>query len=291
MTEDRRKTRSLTPLALLLLLIVGGGSGTAIEILSPDKFTEYCAERIRAKVEAGSVETLVPLQLKLRHPKSGTSTIYLDAAYETYLTAPEKLDEIVEKYTASAVEALPAANALDASRIVPIIKPRTWLSEVGVAADPAVPSPVVYDSLNPELIVVYAENTPSSLSYFSPAELAEAKIDRQGLRQLAADNLVRLLPKIERRGEDGVYMVVAGGEFETSLLAVGTGWRQESFKVKGDFVFAAPSRGSLYITGSDDEAGIQTVRGYARTAYRDSAQKISPNLFVQRGGKLIVLPE
>ncbi len=263
---------------------------TAIDLLLPEVFSKRCAERIQAKVPDVTIGIPQPLQLKLSHAKSGVSTIYLEEAYEAYKQSPDKLDEIIDLYAAGALDALPSASGVDATRIVPIVKPRAWLAEVGVV-EGADQAELVYDDLNPELVVVYAEDTPSSLSYFSSAELAKAKIDRSGLRQLASTNLVRLLPKIERRGEDGVYMVAAGGEYETSLLAVGTGWKKDSFQVKGDFVFAAPARGSLYVTGSEDADGIKTVRGYARTIYRDSSQKISPELFVQRGGKLTVLAE
>ncbi len=275
---------------MLLLLPLSSRLVSAVELLSPEAFTKRCADSINAKVPSVTIDVSTPLRLAVDHPKSGASKIYLEEAYETYKQAPEKIDEILQHYSSGALESLPAGDGIDASRIVPIVRPRSWLAEIGVLPGSG-QSPVVFDDLNPELVVVYAENTPNSLSFFSPGELKKAEVDRDGLRQLAATNLVRILPKIERRGEDGVYMVVAGGEFETSLLAIGTGWRKNSFDVKGDFVFAAPARGSLYVTGSDDEAGIKTLRGYARTAYRDSSQKISPKLFVQRDGKLTALPE
>ncbi len=273
-----------------LVLLLSSRLASAVELLSPEAFTQRCADSVIAKVPSVTIDASTPLRLAVDHPKSGASKIYLEEAYETYEQAPEKIDEIIQQYASGALEALPAGDGIDPSRIVPIIRPRSWLAEIGVLPGSSQP-PVVYDNLNAELVVVYAENTPNSLSFFSPSELKSAEVDPGGLRQLAATNLVRILPKIERRGEDGVYMVVAGGEFETSLLAIGSGWRKNSFDVKGDFVFAAPARGSLYVTGSDDEAGIKTLRGYARTAYRDSSQKISPNLFVQRDGRLIVLPE
>ena len=262
----------------------------AVDLMVPEDFSSHVAEKIRAVTPGAKVEVESQLQLRIDHPKSGRSTVRLDEAYQAYLQSPDKVDEIVERFTSGAVEAVPMSG-IDSKRIVPIIKPRGWLAEIGFSGDDKDTAPVVYDSLNAELIIVYAENTPNSLSYFSPAELAEAKIERRRLRGLAADNLVRILPKIERRTEEGVFRVVADGEFETSLLAVGSGWRRENFDVKGDFVFAAPARGSLYITGSDDKAGIEKLRGYARTEYRDSPQKISPKLFVQRGSKLDVLPE
>jgi uncharacterized protein YtpQ (UPF0354 family) len=263
-------------------------TAVAADVLSPEDFTQRCAAQIQAAVPRSRVVIEKPLQLELRHPDTGESTIFLEETYETYKMAPEKLDEIVQKHVASVLEAAPDA-VIDATRIIPVVKPRSWLAEIGAAE--GAPAPVLYDELNEELIVVYAEDAPQSISYFSPTDFSRTGIDRQNLRRLAGDNLMRLIPKIERRGEDGVYMVKAGGDLEASFLAIRSGWSHDSFDVKGDFVFAVPSRGVLYVTGSEDEAGLETVRDYARTGYRDAAQKISPKLFVLRGDKLDVLPE
>jgi uncharacterized protein YtpQ (UPF0354 family) len=282
------RRRDLSVIAVVAVLMAAVVSAEDPDLLSPEAFSRRCADKITAAVTGASVEVPSPLVLHVKHPKSGESTVHLEAAYETYRKAPKTLDEILAAYASGMLEAVPNAGGIDQSRIVPIVQARSWLAEVG--ATPGKPPPVVYDVLNPDLIVVYAENTPNSLSYFSPSELEAAKIDRDGLRQLAANNLVRILPQIERRGDNGVYAVVAGGEFETSLLAVGTGWRKESFDVEGEFVFAAPARGTLFVTGSKDAEGLEKVRAMAKTAYGQSSQKLSPKLFVQRGGQLVELP-
>lgn len=261
----------------------------AADLLSPEEFSKQCAAQIKAAVDRSQVEIEAPLRLSLRHPDTGESTIYLEESYETYKLAPDKFDEIVEKHVASVREAAPDA-VIDTTRIIPVIKPRSWLTEIGIESG-AGQAPVVYDDLNEELIIVYAEDAPQSVSYFSPTDFSRTNVERAGLRKLAGDNLMRLIPNIERRGENGVYVVKAGGDLEASFLAIRSGWSHESFDVKGDFVFAVPSRGVLYVTGSDDEAGLEAVRGYARTGYRDATHKISPKLFVLRGEKLEVLPE
>lgn len=279
--------RILFAIALWLAPVLAAADPTVTPLLSPEEFTKKCAASIQAAVGRSRVEIEAPLRLTVRDPNTGESTVHLEQTYETYKLAPDKVDELISKHVASVVEAAPDAK-IDPSRIVPIIKPRSWLAEIG--STPEQPQ-VVYEELNEELIVVYAEDAPNSVSYFSPTDFDRIGIDRAGLRKIAGDNLVQLVPEIERRGGDGVYTVHAGGDLETSFIAVGAPWSRESFEIKGDFVFAVPSRGVLYITGSDDEAGIKAVRDYARTRYRDAAQKISPKLFVLRGNELKVLPE
>jgi len=275
---------------VLAAVVVAGTPSTgsrAVEILSPEAFTAHFVDKARAAVPRAVFEVDKPLYVTMTQFETGKSSILLADAYEAYKQSPEKLEEIAGVFVAGIGESASAAEKLDASLIVPVVRDRAWLMEV-VESDG---SPVVYDELNEELIVVYAEDAPKSLSFFSPDELGKAKIDRAGLRQLAADNLLRILPQIERRGADGVYQIHAGGDFEVSLLAIGTVWTVESFPVKGDFVFAAPAVGTLYITGSDDAVGLRTLREKAAAVYQAAPQKLSPKLFVLRGGVLSVLPD
>ena len=270
-----------------VLVVAAAGVAGGIELMSPAEFTNHCVERIRAEVPQAVVAVVQPLRLTIERRGTPDTTLPLEDAYEAYRQAPDKLDEIVKLFAAGVREAAPAEGAIDPSLIVPVVRERTWLKDVGAEGGAG----LVFDDLNDELIIVYAEDTPSALSYFSPVELQKAEIDRSGLRQLAADNLLRLLPQIERRGEDGLFQVKAGGDFEASLLAIGTVWRKESFDVKGDFVFAIPAVGTLYLTGSEDKSGIASLRKMGGAVHEQAAQKLSPHLFVLRDGKLSILPE
>lgn len=284
----RVTTRRLAGVLAAVVVAITPSTGLrAVEILSPEGFTAHCVEKARAAVPRAVIEVEKPLYVTLTQFETGKSSILLADAYEAYKQSPGKLDEIAGFFVAGIRESSSAEVKLDASLIVPVVRDRAWLKEV-VESDG---SPVVFDELNEELIVVYAEDAPNSLSFFSPDELAKAQIDRGALRQLAADNLLRILPQIERRGADGLFQIQAGGDFEVSLLAIGTVWTKESFAVKGDFVFAAPAVGSLYITGSDDASGIRTLREKAAEIYRAAPQRLSPRLFVLRGGALSVLPD
>jgi len=268
-----------------------GVAGFAVAIMSPADFSEMFARKIREARPRATVEIVEPLRLSLKTRESEESTVYLTSAYDVYKQSPSSLDEILERYLAGSLETLTAPAKIDPTKIVPVVKDRAWLDQMRAASRAEDGSDgLVFDELNELLAIVYAEDAPNSLSYFGPGDLASAAVDRSGLRQLAANNLVRMLPKIERRGKDGVYMISAGGDFETSLLAIGTVWKKENFDVRGDFVFAIPARGVLYVTGSDDPAGIATVRGYAATDYRDSSYRITPELFLLRNGKLSVFP-
>src|SRR4029450_9414253 len=100
----------------------------------------------------------------------------------------------------------------------------------------------VYEDFSPDLIVVYAEDSPKNIRYLVPKDLELAKIDRAELRALACENLKRILPKIERHGTDGLYMLTAGGDYEASLLLLDSIWSGGPNDVQGAGVVAVSER-------------------------------------------------
>ena len=118
-------------------------------------------------------------------------------------------------------------DGVDRTRIVPVIKDRSWLEETRQAllSRGAKESPEhVYEDFGQELIILYAEDSPKNIRYLGPKDLELAKVERSELKALACENLKRLLPKIERHGTGGVYMVTAGGDYEASLLLLDSIW-------------------------------------------------------------------
>jgi uncharacterized protein YtpQ (UPF0354 family) len=111
-----------------------------------------------------------------------------------------------------------------------------------------------------------------------------AKVERPELRALACENLKRLLPKIERHGTGGVYMVTAGGDYEASLLLLDSIWSGGEMEVKGEVVVAIPTRDLLLVTGSKDSEGIEKVKRMVKEA-SSGAYRLTQKLFVYRSGR------
>ena len=274
---------------LLGFFVVALGLAKADEFLSPQAFSERFSQRLREALPQAGVEIVAPLHLRISLRKSGDSTVYLADAFEVYKQEPDSGEDLIARYVAGAIESMQMPSKIEASKIVPVLKTRKWLDEVtkGSASE----QPVVYDVVNEELVIVYAEDTGKSLGYFSTQEFTDSEIERSGLRHLAASNLVRILPKIERHGGDGFYTIQAGGDFEASLLVTGTVWTQKSFPVKGDHVFSVPARDKIFVTGSKDVEGLKKIRELAERVYRESSHRLSSKLFVLRDNAVSILPE
>jgi uncharacterized protein YtpQ (UPF0354 family) len=169
---------------------------------------------------------------------------------------------------------------------VPIIKDRGWVEDAKAMSksrgfDPE--ESQVTEDYNDELVIVYAEDTPRNVRYFTRKDLDKAGVERSKLRALAIANLRRVLPKIEAHQGPVYSMYTADGNYEASLLLFDDLWDGD-IKVDGDIVVAIPTRDVLLITGSKNEEGIARLREIVDQITAEGTYTISSNLFVYRKG-------
>jgi uncharacterized protein YtpQ (UPF0354 family) len=105
------------------------------------------------------------------------------------------------------------------------------------------------------------------------------------LRALAVENLKRVLPKIELRGDDEVMLMSAGGNYEASLLLIDDIWSSGQVKVNGDIVVAIPTRDVLLVTGSRNRAGLKRVRELAAKFVAQGPYELTDTLFRYHDGR------
>lgn len=275
--------------ALPLLLAALAWAGVAFAALSPEAFTQEYASTIRARLPDHKIEIIAPLHLRITDPKGLDSTAFLDNAYRQYQADPDARQDIIERHAQSMVEMSVDAPLVPAN-IVPIIKDVGWLEETSRAMQQHGGKKMgerVYDVLNDALVVVYAEDTPNNIRYFSPDVLAKAGVERGKLRALAVDNLRRLLPQVEFHQGGLFTMLTAGGNYEASLLLFDDLWTRGKLEVDGEIVVAVPSRDVLLVTGSKNEEGIAQLREAAAEIFDEGSYTLTKQLFVYRKGKFV----
>ena len=281
----------------LVAVILGAMTLTACTGNSPlsrDAYTREFAAALQKAAPQLRVEVIAEMQLRIVGPAGKESTAYLDNGYAEYLTDPKDKDAVFQKYIAALEEPESAHGKVDPARIVPVIKDKAWIAEiregVRVRGSDRLPENV-FEPLNDELVIVYAEDSPKNISYLTPKELQELGLKREQLRELAVRNLKRLLPKIEFHGGNGVYMLTAGGDYEASLLLFDDIWADRKLEVTGDYVVAIPSRDLLLVAGSGDEAGIAKIRALAKKSVSKASYSLIPDLFVNRDGRFVRFEE
>jgi uncharacterized protein YtpQ (UPF0354 family) len=258
------------------------------QVMTPAQYTETFVKALKLASPAAKISVKADLELEVAVNDAGPHRAFLDNAYRAYLQSPKALDEIIRTYSAAILEPRDSKAKIDRARIVPIVKDRGWLGEVAKSLksrSAAAPAENVYEDLNEELVIVYAEDSPKNIRYLTPKDLDELATAKKELRLLAVSNLKKILPEIKMHDGGAVFMVTAGGDYEASLLLFDSLWSGGAIKVDGDIVVAVPARDLLLVTGSNSPAGIKKLRELAAKFSRESTYPLTDALFVYRGGR------
>jgi uncharacterized protein YtpQ (UPF0354 family) len=181
-------------------------------------------------------------------------------------------------YITSLRSAFAQADEPTANNIVPVIKPHSYLNMTTHEGGPKV-NPGVYEIYNDELVILYAMDLPNNVRGLSESDLTTLGITKESLLEIAVNNLVKMLPEVQVKGGNGLFMVMAGGNYESSLILHLDLIHEDNFKVNGDLVIAIPNRDILLVTGSNDTQNIAKVAAIANKMFTENNYPISPSLF------------
>lgn len=283
------------PLTVLVCVLVLLLAACGERPMSKRAFTEKFAHQLQQAAPGLHLEIKGDLEIKITGPGHEDGTAFLDNSYNLYVADPSSLDKILADYVTGGLAALTketSKRTLDRSLIVPVIKDRAWIADThkamqGRGADAKDLPDYVFEALNDELVIVYAEDSPKSVSYVTAKTIAGAGLKKEELRTLAVENLKRLLPKVEAKGGQGVYIMTADGSYEASLLLFDSIWQERNLKVEGDYVVAVPSRELLLITGTGEKQGLKKVRELAQSVAAEAPYRLTADLFVYRNGRFV----
>jgi uncharacterized protein YtpQ (UPF0354 family) len=259
-------------------------------VISQAQFTREFAEALRQSSPGLKVEIVNGTELDITKTDGSHVSTFLSNAYDLYKQSPKSKDEIIRRYVAADLESLinvNISNTVDRTRIVPIVKDKPWLEdfkkELAARGTKKLPDSV-YEELNSDLVIVYAEDSPNSVRYLVAKDLEEAHIDRKDLRGLACTNLLRQLPKVKKEGAKNLYILNVGGDYEASLLLLDSVWSDVQKDVHGDIVVAIPTRDVLMVTGSQDSQALKEMKKLVDEAFTQGAYTLTKQLFVRRDG-------
>ncbi|SFW84440.1 DUF1444 family protein [Chitinophaga sancti] len=211
--------------------------------------------------------------------KAGNFTFYLDNAYRAYQQEPDSLAKVLRQYMGSASLLFREKQKMELSTIVPVIKPITYLDDLKKAGNSLEMATKAY---NDQLVIVYAEDLPEGFKYLTKKDFDSIGISADSLHELAIENFYKQVPNIETYSKDGRYMLAAGGNYEASLILLPSLWMDDC-PVNGDFVVAIPSRDLIFITGSKNKAGLDSLKHYASEGYGSGIYTVSDHLFRWNG--------
>lgn len=272
----------------ILTLLNFVSCGFQSQLMNEERFTNYYFECISNKYPGVTYE--ISSSLTLKATKDGKEVFhYLDNVFKEYKLEPKRLKETIDKYVEGSEELYKEQIEIDINRIVPMIKPKKYLEIVTKLREEikTEKSDLVWETYNEELIIIYAEDKEKSISYFNQEDFEKSGIERRKLKDIAIENLSEIIPKIEKSGDEGNYMLIAGGTFEASMILMKDIWNSDNFKVDGEIVIAIPNRDLVFITGSNNSIQIERLEKIVEESYENGNHSITSKFFKWNGEKFM----
>lgn len=253
--------------------------------LTETEFANKFAKQLIKKIKGLKVTSINELVVKSEFNEEEHQH-FLNNAYSEYINNPKEINEIVQKYLNGLSAMFLPKKKLKTDRILPIVKDRRFiksLEEINVNFE----KNHLYEFYNEELIIFYAEDRENSIHYISKDDLDEINFPIENLREKSIQNLESQL-EMERHGENGYFMLTAGGNYESSLILLDI-WNHENFLVEGNLVIGIPSRDVLLITGSKDSLNLHRLYDSVQNINETGDHIVSDKVFEFKDGKFQVL--
>jgi uncharacterized protein YtpQ (UPF0354 family) len=275
--------------ACLALLAAATGcsdkSKASSEPLSIADFKEKAAAAIITGTDLRA-ESGFSSKVNVSAPDSlNTMSLGVEKAYAAYKRNPAKLDEILKGFVQDAKTRMARGNANESfssvrGLVFPILKPKTSFRRL--AEQP------VATTFPGELRVAYVVQRPDSFTLVTSADLARWKRSVADLHRLALANLLRETHREQPlRCEEKLCGWAAGDGYDAARFVVPE-LRAEIVRKIGPAVYAVP-RESVYVALPIKLA--DRIKDRVARDFVTAPNPVSRDLFVERGGELVVLAQ
>lgn len=251
--------------------------------LTESEFSEKFFTELRKKVNGLELVSINGLEVTTKLKDSDNYRHFLDNSYAEYKNDPKDLKNVIEKYTFSAKDLFLPQEPLQKERIVPVIKDKRYLIESSKIIEDF-ENTHVYEKYNSELYIFYAEDKENTIGYFTKEEYSKLDSDIESIREIAIENLNSVVSKMERHGENGYFMLTAGGDYESSLILFDI-WNKENFPVNGNLIIGIPARDVILVTGTNDKENIDRLKKSIKEINETGDHIVSDKIYELKDGK------
>lgn len=253
--------------------------------LTKEEFTRMCAKILKSAHPELKVEIPEPLRIEYSRGKSEDSgCMQLENAWKSCASESGNRKEALKHYIGNIVD-LFGETIEDPKeilkRVVPVVRTKESFG------DSETFDTLVSKSIGADLFLIYALDKEHSIAYLNHQHRALVKLDDNALEERSKNNLRDLLRgKIKRIGETGFYMIVCGGDYETSILFLEEVLDAIKDKIQGGIVFSIPARDLLLIGGDQSPEVITKLRQITKKQFDTGDHVISDRLYRYDDGKI-----
>ena len=261
-----------------ILLIVATACTSGDDRTREAAFTAEVEAAFRARAPNLQISSTTPLELQIRNERGETWTYRLGGMHDDVLGNPAGKQRIITRFVDRTLAYRPMALVADQATIIPVIRNRARANMMPTAAG----APIL-DPLSDEWVVAYTRGPTAGAAYVTEETLAQLGLTRDRLRNVAIENLRRIVGSIDGVEHHLFTMVTAGGAFDPSLVLLDELWRERRFAVDGDIVAAILEPDGLLVTGSKRAASIAHLKALANLGRPATSPPV--RLLVYEGGR------
>ena len=258
-------------------------------LMNEQEFTQLYIDALRETFPDITINSTAALEVSTTTPDDQREVKhFLDNCFNEYLSNPNDLNDILDKYLAPLVRIYKPEEATTITDcIFPTIKDTIYIKKLKSIVPEAEELPMVYEKYNDELYVFYGVDDGDSIGSLSTSDFEELGMSIEALRELALNNLANTL-EIEAQADEHLIFLTADGNYEASLILLTDIWTKENFPVEGEIVIGVPARDVLVVCGSEDTEGLAKLESVISDIYSGGDHIISDKKFVFRNGKFEV---
>jgi uncharacterized protein YtpQ (UPF0354 family) len=252
--------------------------------ITPKEFSQKFSKTLKSKVDRLEIIAIKDWEITTKCGER-EHTHFMNNAYSEYQREPKELKDILNRYVSATASLYEEEKAITLENIIPIVKDIRYIAELE-RLNSDYKSKHVFEEYNENLYIFYAEDNELNIKYLTQEAFNNLEIQFDKLKELAIENLKRMVT-IERHGENGYFMLTAGGNYESSLILLDI-WTEENFDVIGNITIGIPSRDLLLITGNDDIENLKKIIETVAEINAEGDHLVSEKIFEYIDGRFEV---
>jgi uncharacterized protein YtpQ (UPF0354 family) len=252
--------------------------------VSQMQLTRFMKLKIEKDTAIDKVVVKERLHLKVYYKNGDCKDAYLDNIWKGLNVNCEDRKKLVELHLNSIIDSesiLKALSEKDQLLVMPVI--RSIEMRNGMPKSDS--DYVLCEELAGDVGAFWVINKPTGLVYLTKVKLDQIGLSIEQLKIISVQNIKSNIQEVKCEGGNGMFMITAGGNFETSLLYSDTLWTQLQSNVKGTIVIGIPNRDLLLVTGSEDHENLKKMTEIIIDSFNKGSYPISKKLFMRENGK------